>query len=194
MAGAGRPYRQAMDTSGVRQRWLDEEWSVRSRMTDVGVVSSERLTSCGGLEFWEKILQGVIAMPPISLTLGFMPISVAPGEAVFQGTPLVEHYNPMGSVHGGYFFTLLDSAAACAVHTTLPAGMRFSTLEMKINFVRALSSRTGPVRALGKVIHRGRSTSIAEGRIEDPGGKVYAHCTTTCLLLPAQNGVGKSGD
>lgn len=179
-----------METASVRQRWLEEEWSVRNRMTDVGVVSSETLTSFGGLEFWERILQGEIAIPPISLTLGFIPISVGPGEAVFQGTPMVEHYNPMGGVHGGYFFTLLDSAAACAVHTTLPAGVRFTTLEMKINFIRALSSRTGPVRALGKVIHRGRSTSIAEGRIEGPDGKVYAHCTTTCLLLPEPNGVG----
>lgn len=183
-----------METASVRDRWLDEEWSARSRMVDVGVVSSEMLTSCGGLKFWERILQGVIAMPPISLTLGFIPISVAPGEAVFQGTPLVEHYNPMGSVHGGYFFSLLDSAAACAVHTTLPARVRFTTLEMKINFIHALTSRTGPVRALGKVIHRGRSTSIAEGRIEDPDGKVYAHCTTTCLLLPEQNGVAKLSD
>ena len=87
-------------------------------------------------------------------------------------------------MHGGYFFTLLDSAAGCAVHTTLPAGTGFTTLELKINFIRALTTTTGPVRALGKVIHSGKSTAIAEGRIEDPDGKLYALCTTTCLLFP----------
>jgi uncharacterized protein (TIGR00369 family) len=173
-----------MDTSSDRQRWLDEERSVRSTMAEEGVVSPDQLKSFGGLEFWEQALQGTVPAPPITRTLGFVPISVARGEAVFQGTPRFEHYNPLGIVHGGYFFTLLDSAAGCAVHTTLPAGMGFTTLELKINFTRALTATTGPVRALGKVIHSGKSTAIAEGRIEDPDGKLYALCTTTCLLFP----------
>ena len=173
-----------MDTSSDRQRWLDEEGSVRSTMAEVGLVSPDQLKSCGGLEFWGKTLQGIVPAPPITRTLGFVPISVARGEAVFQGTPRFEHYNPLGVVHGGYFFTLLDSAAGCAVHTTLPAGTGFTTLELKINFIRALTTTTGPVRALGKVIHSGKSTAIAEGRIEDPHGKLYALCTTTCLLFP----------
>jgi uncharacterized protein (TIGR00369 family) len=171
-------------TSDIRQRWLDQERSVRSTMAEVGVVSPDQLKSFGGLEFWEQALQGTVPAPPITRTLGFVPISVARGEAVFQGTPRFEHYNPLGIVHGGYFFTLLDSAAGCAVHTTLPAGTGFTTLELKINFVRALTTTTGPVRALGKVIHSGKSTAIAEGRIEDPDGKLYALCTTTCLLFP----------
>lgn len=139
--------------SGDHNVWLDEERSVRSKMAEVGLVSPDQLKSCGGLEFWEKTLQGTVAAPPITRTQGFVPISVARGEAVFQGTPRFEHYNPLGVVHGGYSFTLLDSAAGCAVHTTLPAGKGFTTLELKINFIRALTTTTGPVRALGKVIH-----------------------------------------
>jgi uncharacterized protein (TIGR00369 family) len=175
---------QTVDTSSDRQRWLDEERSVRSTMAEVGIVSPVQLKSFGGLEFWEQALRGSVPAPPITRTLGFVPISVARGEAVFQGTPRFEHYNPLGVVHGGYSFTLLDSAAGCAVHTTLPAGTGFTTLELKINFIRALTTTTGPVRALGKVIHSGKSTAIAEGRIEDPDGKLYALCTTTCLLFP----------
>jgi uncharacterized protein (TIGR00369 family) len=170
--------------SGDHNVWLDEERSVRSTMAEVGLVSPDQLKSFGGLEFWVKTLQGTVAAPPITRTLGLVPISVARGEAVFQGTPRFEHYNPLGVVHGGYSFTLLDSAAGCAVHTTLPAGTGFTMLELKINFIRALTSTTGPVRALGKVIHSGKSTAIAEGRIQDPDGKLYAHCTTTCLLFP----------
>ena len=157
---------------------------MRSTLAEVGLVSPDQLKAYGGLEFWEKILRGTVPAPPITRTLGFVPISVARGEAVFQGTPKFEHYNPLGIVHGGYFFTLLDSAAGCAVHTTLPAGTGFTTLDLKINFIRALTSTTGPVRALGKVIHSGKSTAIAGGRIEDPDGKLYALCTTTCLLFP----------
>jgi uncharacterized protein (TIGR00369 family) len=176
---------QTMDTSSdIRQRWLDEERSVRSRMAEVGVVSPDQLKSFGGLEFLEQALQGSVPPPPIAQTLRFVLISVARGEAVFQGTPGFEHYNPLGIVHGGYCFTLLDSAAGCAVHTTLPAGTGYTTLELKINFIRALTTTTGPVRALGKVIHSGKSTAVAEGRIEDPDGKLYALCTTTCLLFP----------
>src|SRR5258708_13614318 len=120
---------QTMDTSSdIRQRWLDEEGLVSSRMGEVGVVSPDQLNSFGGLEFWKLALQGTVPAPPITRTLGFVPISVARGEAIFQGTPRFEHYNPLGIVHGGYFFTLLDSAAGCAVHTTLPAGTGVTAL------------------------------------------------------------------
>ncbi len=87
---------------------------MRSTMAEVGVVSPDQLNSFGGLEFWKQALQGTVPAPPITRTLGFVPISVARGEAIFQGTPRFEHYNPLGIVHGGYFFTLLDSAASSA--------------------------------------------------------------------------------
>ncbi|NDH35240.1 MAG: PaaI family thioesterase [Betaproteobacteria bacterium] len=108
---------------------------------------------------------------------------VAPGVAVFQGKPMLRHYNPLGTVHGGWFCTLLDSALGCAVHTTLPAGKAYTTLEIKVNMVRPLTNAIPLVRAEGKVIHTGKQVATAEGRIVGPDGKIYAHATTTCLIF-----------
>jgi uncharacterized protein (TIGR00369 family) len=102
---------------------------------------------------------------------------------VFQGRPNRRHYNPMGTVHGGWFATLLDSAVGCAIHTTLPAGKGYTTLELKVNMVRPLNDSVPLVRAEGKVIHAGRQVATAEGRIVGPDGKLYAHATTTCLIF-----------
>ncbi|EJT85890.1 phenylacetic acid degradation-related protein [Pseudomonas putida S11] len=102
---------------------------------------------------------------------------------VFQGRPQVRHYNPMGTVHGGWYATILDSAVGCAIHTTLPAGKAYTTLELKVNMVRALTADVAVVRAEGKVIQVGRQVAIAEGRIIGPDGKLYAHATTTCLIF-----------
>lgn len=116
-------------------------------------------------------------------TLSFIPIQMGPGEAIFQGRPQVRHYNPMGTVHGGWYATILDSAVGCAIHTTLPAGKAYTTLEHKVNRVRALTADVAVVRAEGKVIQVGRQVAIAEGRIIGPDGKLYAHATTTCLIF-----------
>jgi len=107
---------------------------------------------------------------------------------VFTGTPQRMHYNPLGSVHGGYHATVLDSAMGCAVHSTLEAGKGYTTLELKINFVRALTDATGPIRAEAKVIHVGRQVATAEGRIVDGKGRLYSHGTTTCLIFDARIG------
>jgi uncharacterized protein (TIGR00369 family) len=106
-----------------------------------------------------------------------------PGTAVFQGRPQYRHYNPMGMVHGGWFATMLDSALGCAVHSTLPAGKAFTTLELKVNMVRGLNDRVPLVRAEGTVIHAGRQVATAEGRIVGADGRLYAHATTTCLIF-----------
>jgi len=106
-----------------------------------------------------------------------------PGRAVFQGTPDRRHYNPLGSVHGGYFCTLLDSALGCAVQSTLPTGTGYTTLEAKTNLVRAITSETGKLRAIGRTLHVGKRMATAEGRLEDASGKLYAHATTTCIVL-----------
>jgi uncharacterized protein (TIGR00369 family) len=119
----------------------------------------------------------------IGKTLGFFPVEGEPGRIVFQGTPAREHYNPLGSVHGGYFCTLLDSAVGCAVQSMLPKGFGYTTLEIKVNLIRAMTDKTGPVRAEGKVIQVGKQVGTAEGRIVDANGKVYAHATTTCLVF-----------
>jgi uncharacterized protein (TIGR00369 family) len=105
------------------------------------------------------------------------------GLAVFQGRPQRKHYNPLGSVHGGWFAALLDSAVGCAVHSTLPAGKGYTTLELKLNFVRPLTDAVPLVRAEGKVLHVGRQVATAEGRLEGPDGKLFAHATTTCLIF-----------
>jgi uncharacterized protein (TIGR00369 family) len=103
---------------------------------------------------------------------------------VFELRPGEQHYNPIGSVHGGVAATLLDSAMGCAVQTTLPAGTGYTTLELKVNFVRGLTAQSGPVRCEGEVVHRGGTVATAEGRIwEQDTGKLVAHATTTCLIL-----------
>lgn len=135
------------------------------------------------MEVFDAIFAGELPPPPIGLTLDFVPIHVAPGEAVFQGSPKRRHYNPLGTVHGGWFATLLDSAVGCAIHASLPAGKAFTTLELKVNMVRALTDGVPLVRAEGKVIHVGRQVATAEGRIVGPDGKLYAHATTTCLIF-----------
>jgi uncharacterized protein (TIGR00369 family) len=116
--------------------------------------------------------------------LDFVPVRVDNGLMIFQGTPGRQHYNPLGTVHGGYAATLLDSCVGCAIHSMLPAGKGYTTVELKVNFIRALTEKTGPIRAEGKVINVGNQVAVAEGRITDVQGRLYAHATTTCLVFP----------
>ena len=136
-----------------------------------------------GLEYLHKIVAGELPPPPIGLLLDFRIAEISEGGAVFLVTPAEFHYNPIGVVHGGVAATLLDSAMGCAVHSTLPAGAGYTTLEIKVNYVRAMSAETGEVRCEAKVIHVGGRTATAEGRIVDAAGKLYAHATTTCLIF-----------
>lgn len=165
-------------------QWQAREREVRALLAPPGVATLEQMKACSGLEFLQKIWRGELPSTPIGDLVGFVPIEAEPGRVVFQGTPGKQHYNPIGSVHGGYFCTLLDSAVGCAIQTMLPQGTGYTTLELKINLVRALTEKTGPVRAEGKVIQVGRSVGIAEGRLFDADGKLYAHATTTCLIFP----------
>jgi len=173
-----------MEANSTLQDWMDDEAAMRLRAAPAGLAEREQLRGSTGLEFLQGIGDGRLPPPPIAELMGFVPVEVEHGRIVFQGTPGMQHYNPSGSVHGGYAATLLDSAVGCAVHSTLPAGMGFTTLELKINYVRAMTDKTGPVRAEGKVITAGRQVAIAEGRIVDANGKLYAHATTTCLIFP----------
>jgi len=152
----------------------------------------ERISGRTGMEALDAIFAGELPPPPIGDTLDFVPIHMAPGLAVFQGRPQRKHYNPMGTVHGGWFATLLDSAVGCAVHSTLPAGKGYTTLELKINMVRPLTDQVPLVRAEGKIIHTGRQVATAEGRIIGPDGKLYAHATTTCLIVDQAAGSRES--
>lgn len=168
----------------ILHQWQTREAEVRARLAAPGVASVEDLKAGSGMDFLQRISNGELPSPPIGETMDFVPVEGEPGRVVFQGTPGPRHYNPLGSVHGGYFCTLLDSAVGCAVHSMLPQGMGYTTLELKVNLIRALTTKTGPVRAEGKVIQVGNRVGIAEGRIVDVDGKIYAHATTTCLVFP----------
>lgn len=152
-----------------------------------GVVTPDILKSYDGLGFLQAIIDGTLPQPPIGETLGFHLVEAEPGRAVFAGTPEFRHYNPIGTVHGGFAATLLDSALACAIATTMKKGDVWTTLELKLNYVRAMTTDTGVVRAEGRVIHRGRSVATSEGDIKDAAGRLYAHATTTCMIFPAKD-------
>jgi uncharacterized protein (TIGR00369 family) len=136
-----------------------------------------------GLAYLRKIAAGELPRPPFGALLDFGLSELEEGRAVFTVEPAEYHYNPIGVVHGGLAATLLDSAMGCAVHSTLPAGAGYTTLEIKVNYVRALTAETGTVRCEATVIHVGGRTATAEGRVLDANGKLYAHGTTTCLIF-----------
>jgi uncharacterized protein (TIGR00369 family) len=149
-----------------------------------GVTPLHQVQHLSGLEFMRGILEGRFPPAPIAAALKFELVEVELGRAVFEGVPEFGFYNPIGSVHGGYAATLLDSCMGCAVHTSLPVGQAYTTLEFKINYVRAMTDQTGRVRAEGRVIHPGNRAATAEGHIYDARGKLLAHGTTTCLVFP----------
>jgi uncharacterized protein (TIGR00369 family) len=166
------------------QEWIDQYTEVHAKFSVTGgVATKDQIAGKSGLETIEAMLRGEIPYPYISDTMDFGIVQVAYGEVVFQGIPQLKHYNPLGSVHGGWYATLLDSAVGCAVHTMMPTGRGYTTAELSVNIVRAASAKTGPLRAIGKVIHCGRQLATAEGRIVGPDGKLYAHATTTCLVF-----------
>ncbi|MCZ8256032.1 MAG: PaaI family thioesterase [Polaromonas sp.] len=182
----------AMTPQDTLTQWMEQSAAVRARMTDgggrPGLARPQDVAGKTGMEVMQAMLAGELPYPHIAETLDFALIEVEPGKAVFQGTPQLKHYNPLGTVHGGWYATLLDSAVGCAVHTMMPVGRAYTTAELSINIVRAASHKTGPLRAIGTVIHCGRQLATAEGRIVGPDGKLYAHATTTCLVfeVPAQ--------
>ncbi len=143
----------------------------------------EHLRSTSGLAFLQSIAEGQRSQPPIAQLMDFRLVEVTAGRVVFSGTPQLQHYNPIGSVHGGYACTLLDSCMACSVQSMLQAGQGYTTLELKVNLVRPITDATGPVQAIGEVIHVGRRTGTAEGKLVDASGKLLAHGTTTCLIM-----------
>jgi len=136
-----------------------------------------------GMEYLQKIVSGELPPPPIGALMNFRIGEVTEGRAVFLVEPAEYHYNPIGVVHGGLAATLLDSAMGCAVHSTLPAGASYTTLEIKVNYIRPMSAETGLVRCEAKTIHVGGRTATAEGKVVDAKGKLYAHGTTTCIIF-----------
>lgn len=130
------------------------------------------------------LIDGTVAPPPISSHIGLEFVSVAEGDVVMTAQPDESHYNPIGSIHGGFFATVLDSVCGCAVHSTLPAGVGYTSLEIKVSFLRPITAETGTVTAHGWVTRRGRSASFAEADIRDSEGRVLATASSTCLIIP----------
>ena len=147
------------------------------------VVSPELLASMTGLEYLQKMQRGELPGMPIASTLGLDLSEVEEGRAVFVSVPRFDHYNAIGTAHAGYTATLLDSCMACAVLSTLPKGTGFTTMEFKVSLLRPVTEDTGPVRAEGTLMSRGRRGATAEGRLTDAKGKLLAHATTTCLIF-----------
>lgn len=168
------------------EAWLAAE-AVQRRLNErgagAGVARPEQVQGLDGLALMQAMLRGELPSPPIAQTLDFVLIEVDKGRAVFQGTPGPAHLNPMGSVHGGWFATLLDSALGCAVHTMMPAGRGYTTAELGLNLVRALTPKVTRVRAIGEVVHCGRQLATATARLVGADGTLYAHASTTCLVF-----------
>src|SRR5271169_2473087 len=151
-----------------------------------GVVTPDILKSYDGLGFLKAIIASSLPDPPISELLGFHLVEAEQGRAAFEGLPEFRHYNPIGTVHAGFTATLLDSALGCAIFSTLAKGEAWTTLELKFNLVRPITKDTGPVRAEGRIVHRGRTVATSEGDLKDRAGKLHAHATTTTMIFPAK--------
>jgi len=181
-----------MTSNNHLEHWLAQEREILA-MLDAGpgpgVATRDQIAHLNGLQQMQAMLRGELPYAAIAKTLDFLIVEVGEGIAIFQGTPRAEHLNPMGTVHGGWFATLLDSALGCSIHTRMEPGRGYTTAELGINLVRAITPKVQRVRAEGRVIHCGRQLATAEARLVGPDGTLYAHATTTCLVfdLPAQS-------
>ncbi len=176
-----------MTTPSLLDEWLATEQALRARIDagqGCGVARPDQVAGLTGLQMMLAMLNGELPYPPIGQTLDFLPVEVSAGRAVFQGTPGPGHRNPMGSIHGGWYATLLDSALGCAVQTMMPAGRGYTTAELSVNLVKGINpAKAVRVRAEANVLHCGRQLATAEARLVGPDGTLYAHGTTTCLVF-----------
>ena len=155
---------------------------------EYGVTPTEVMASMSGLDFVRAMFGGKLPPPPIMQTIEPFDQTAEPGVVAFTSVPGFRHYNPIGSVHGGYAATLLDSAMGLAVHSALPAGSGYTTLEFKVSFIRGMTKDTGVVRSEGRTLNVGRRAATAEARITDSKGRLLAHATTTCLVFEIPKG------
>ena len=150
---------------------------------DFGVCSPDDIAGLSGRELLDGMIAGRFPAPPIAKTLGFLLVEVGDGTAVFEGKPSAQFLNPLGSVHGGWALTLIDSATGCAVHSQLHAGVGYTTVETKGNMTRAIHPDDGTVRCEGRVLSLGRQIATAEARLLSEDGKLLAHGTSTLIIL-----------
>jgi uncharacterized protein (TIGR00369 family) len=176
-----------MSKAEITDSWAIEQQQARQSMVErggkPGVASHNQLAGLSGRQVLEGMMAGTLPHPHMNESLGFDLMEVGDGHAVFQGVPDIRYYNPMGTVHGGWYSTLLDSALGCAVQSKLPAGRAYTTAELSINIVRPATHKTGPLRAVANVMHAGKQMATAEARILDEAGRMYAHATTTCFVF-----------
>ena len=168
------------------ETWLAEEakaMAIYAAGSGEGVASRDQIAGKTGLEMMNAILQGELPAAPIGKSMNFCLIHLEEGQTIFQGTPKPAFFNPLGTIHGGWIATLLDSALGCAVHTKMPVGRAYTTAELSVNMVRAISPKVERVRAIANVLHCGRQLATAEAKLVGPDGTLYAHATTTCLVF-----------
>jgi uncharacterized protein (TIGR00369 family) len=139
-----------------------------------------------GLEFLEKMVKAELPFPPLLHTLDFKVSAIQPGRAEFSFQPQEFHYNPLGSVHGGVITAVLDSAMGCTLHSVLPLGTGYTTIDINVNFLKSVSIKTGPMKAIGSIINQGNRTALLEARLTDENGKLYAYAISTCMILKAE--------
>lgn len=146
-------------------------------------ITLDDLAQMSGLEVMRAVGRGELPPPGIAVTLGMLPVEIEDGVCTFELSPDERMTNPLGTIHGGIAATILDSCMGCAVHTTLPPGVGYTTAQLNVHYLRAMMPGMGVVRATGTVLHRGRKQATAEGKLFGPDGKLIAHATTTCLIL-----------
>lgn len=180
-AGArpAQPEPAGQPESAARQRTY--EWQ------DPAIAGAAAL-ELAGADFFSAIISGALPPPPITATLDFGLVSVQPGRVVFEITPSEFHYNPIGSVHGGVAATLCDSACGCAVHSMLPAGTYYTSLDLSVKFLRGITTSTGRLRCEGTVTHLGSRTALAQATLTDDSGRLYAQATSSCMIFRPDNG------
>ena len=155
-------------------------WTDPSQTAQAGLTMS-------GIDYLRAMMDGSLPLAPYQATMDFYLIDVAEGRVVFEGKPQEYLANPLGTVHGGYYAGMLDSALGCAIHSLLAAGQSYTTLEFKLNMVRALPMDGSPIRTIGEVVHPGRKVATSEARLVDANDKLYAHATCSCLILGGES-------
>jgi uncharacterized protein (TIGR00369 family) len=171
--------------SGPQETAMDDKTALP---VEYGVTPTHIMASMPGIDFVRATFSGKLPAPPIMENIAPFDTSAEPGVVVIHSIPGFRHYNPIGSVHGGYAATLLDSVMGLAVHTMLPPGSGYTTLEFKVSFIKGMTQDTGPVRSEGRTLNVGRRAATAEARITDSKGRLLAHATTTCLIFEIPQG------
>jgi uncharacterized protein (TIGR00369 family) len=157
----------------------------------LGTIPHADLARYSGLDLLRRLIAGEYPAPPIAGVLNFTIVEAEPGRALFRGLPNERHLNPLGGIHGGWTATIMDSALACAVQTTLEIGEAYTTAEFKVNLVRPITPRTGEVTCEGRVVHRGRTLAVSEASLKDASGKLLAFGTETCSIFPVAHLAGR---